>query len=105
MTSQTDAVGNTTNYTYDDFKRLTKITYPAATVGATRLEENLTYDLNSNVKTKIDTAGRTTGYDYDTSNRLTKITDALTNITQFEYSARSQILQKREISAMTTLIA
>jgi RHS repeat-associated protein len=91
MTSQTDAVGNTTNYTYDDFKRLTKITYPAATVGATRLEENLTYDLNSNVKTKIDTAGRTTGYDYDTSNRLTKITDALTNITQFEYSARSQM--------------
>lgn len=63
LTSETDAIGNVTNREYDDFNRLKKIKYPAASVGATRLEENLTYDQLGNLKTKVDTAGRTTIYE------------------------------------------
>ena len=91
LTSQTDALGNVTNFEYDAFDRLKKVKYPAATTGATRLEENYTYDLVGNVKTRVDTAGRTMTYDYDNANRLIKITDALTQLTQFEYNARSQM--------------
>ncbi len=43
-TAQTDALGNETNYDYDDFNRLKKVIYPPSTVNATRLEESLTYD-------------------------------------------------------------
>jgi len=42
-TSTTDARGNTTNYTYDAYGRVTAVTLPAATTGATRPETRYTY--------------------------------------------------------------
>ena len=86
-----DALGNVTNYEYDDFNRLQKTIYPAAATGAVRLQESVTYDTLGNVKTKTDTAGRVTNYDYDTAQRLTKTIDALNEMTQFEYNNRSQM--------------
>jgi uncharacterized protein RhaS with RHS repeats len=53
-----DALNRTTNYAYDEFKRLTKIKYPEATAGAGRLEENFTYDSAGNLLQKTDQAGR-----------------------------------------------
>ncbi|MGH9906916.1 MAG: RHS repeat domain-containing protein [Pyrinomonadaceae bacterium] len=38
LTGVTDALNRTTNYFYDDFRRLTKIKYPEATPGAGRLD-------------------------------------------------------------------
>ncbi len=90
-TSQTDALGIVTNLEYDDFSRLKKIKYPLPTSGGTRLEENYTYDVLGEIKTKVDTAGHATSYDYDSAKRLIKITDALSNATQFEYNKRSQM--------------
>jgi RHS repeat-associated protein len=90
-TSMTDALGNVTNYEYDDFNRLKRILYPAATVGAVRLEERIEYDLVGNVKKRIDTANRETVYTYDAANRLIKTTDADLKDTTFEYNARSQM--------------
>jgi RHS repeat-associated protein len=90
-TSMTDALGNVTNYEYDDFNRLKRILYPAATVGATRLEERTEYDLVGNVKKRIDTANRETVFTYDAANRLIKTTDADLKDTTFEYNARSQM--------------
>jgi|GEM_PF-1290312 len=91
LASVTDALGNTTNYLPDDFNRLTKITLPPASPGATRLEENRTYDSVGKIKTRVDTAGRTTNYDYDNANRLIKVTDAQTHATSFDYNPRSQL--------------
>lgn len=90
-TSVTDALNNTINYEYDNFDRLKKIIYPAATIGATRLEERLEYDAVGNVKKRIDAANRETLYDYDNAHRLFKITDADLKLTQFQYNNRSQM--------------
>jgi RHS repeat-associated protein len=90
LTSQTDALNRTTNYEYDDFNRIVKTIYPAATTGATRLEERVEYNAAGKVKKQVDTMGRETLYDYDTSQRLIKVTDPALQITQYEYNARSQ---------------
>ena len=89
MTSLTNGVGKTTNYEYDNFDRLTKVVYPAASTGATRLEERYEYDAVGNVVKHIDTANRQTLYGYDSSHRLTSETDALNQVTRYEYNARS----------------
>lgn len=91
LTGQTDALNRTVNYEYDNFNRLVKTIYPAATTGATRLDERVEYDAAGNVKKRIDTAGRQTVYDYDGANRLIKVTDPALQITQYEYNARSQM--------------
>ena len=92
MTSSTDGVGKVTNYQYDNFDRLTKIIYPAASVGATRLEERYEYDAVGNVKKHVDTANRQTLYGYDSSHRLTSETDALNQVTRYGYNARSLLV-------------
>ncbi|MGH9931997.1 MAG: hypothetical protein ACREA9_22585, partial [Pyrinomonadaceae bacterium] len=74
-----------TNYSYDDFNRLTKIKYPEATAGAGRLEENFTYDSAGNLLAKTDQAGRVTTFCYDTSNRLTSTIDPALKTTTYEY--------------------
>jgi RHS repeat-associated protein len=90
LTSTTDALNLVTNYEYDDFNRLKKTIYPAASVGATRLEEELFYDDDGRVIKEKDSAGRETVYTYDSVDRLTKIKDAALKETQFQYNARSE---------------
>ncbi len=96
LTSMTDALSNVTDLEYDDFNRLKKVKYPLPAVGGTRLEENYTYDLNGNLKTRSDTAAHTTTYDYDTSDRMVKMTDPLSQITQFYYNASSQMTKVKD---------
>ena len=91
LVAQTDGAGNVTNYEYDDFDRLTKVIYPAASSGATRLEERFEYDKAGNRKKHIDTANREMLYAYDNAHRLVSTTDALNQVTRFEYNARSQM--------------
>lgn len=91
LTSRTDALSQTTNYEYDDFNRLKKTIYPAASVGAARLEERLEYDVLGSVKKHVDTAGRETLYDYDNANRVIHVTDPALQLTQVEYNARSEM--------------
>lgn len=91
LTGQTDALNRTTNYEYDNFNRLVKTIYPAATIGATRLDERVEYDAAGNMNKRIDTMGRETVYDYDGASRLIKVTDPASQMTQYEYNARSQM--------------
>jgi len=84
-TSVTDALSHTTDYEYDAFNRLVRITYPPATTGATRLFETLAYDGDGNVLSRTDTANRTTSYAYDDVNRVTSVTDADNKPTSFAY--------------------
>jgi len=67
MTSHTDANGNTTDFEYDPFNRLSKIIYPEASSGAARLEESFAYTDIGELETHSDTAGRVTGYAYSYS--------------------------------------
>jgi RHS repeat-associated protein len=90
LISVTDALARVTNYDYDDFNRLVKITYPAATTGATRLFETIGYDPAGNINQRTDTAGRITSYSYDNINRLTSTTDAANKTTSFGYDALSR---------------
>ncbi len=90
VTGETDALNRTTNFTYDEFKRLTKVKYPEASTGAGRLEENFAYDLAGNVLTKTDQAGSVTTFCYDNVNRLTSTVDPTLKVTAYEYNARSQ---------------
>lgn len=91
ITSTTDALSRVTNYDYDDFNRAVKITYPPATVGATRLFETLAYDAVGNVSQRADTAGRVTSYAYDNVNRVISVTDADNKTTSFQYDALSSV--------------
>ena len=71
-----DGENNLTTYEYDGFDRLTKTRFPVATKGAnassTTDYEQLTYDNNSNVTSRLPRGGSASfGYTYDALNRLT----------------------------------
>ncbi len=90
-TSLTDALNNTTNYTYTS-GHLTKETDPLGH------ETTFTYDANGNrasqTVTRTNAQGQletiTTRYEYDKLNRLKKTTFADGSFTQVEYNAISQ---------------
>lgn len=90
LTSVTDALLRVTNFEYDNFNRLKKTIYPAAYLGAARLQTTVTYDAAGNVTKHTDTAGRDTTYAYDSANRLTGVTNPALQTTQYQYNARSQ---------------
>jgi len=87
----TDALSRETNYVYDDFNRLVKITYPPAANGATRLFQSFVYDAVGNVTQHTDTAGRLTNYVYDNAERVAGVTDPDLKTTNFEYDALSRV--------------
>src|SRR5260370_24028129 len=91
VTSVTDTLSRTTNYEYDDFKRLVRVSYPPATTGEAPLFQTLAYDAIGNVIQRTDTAGRATTFTYDNANRLITITDPLLQVTRYEYNARSNL--------------
>ena len=67
VTSTTDALGRRTTYEYDTQARPTRISYPDAT------SESIAYDAEGNEISRTDRAGRTTRSEYDALNRLTKV--------------------------------
>jgi RHS repeat-associated protein len=76
VATATDASGNMTSYTYDGFDRLWKTNYPSTTKGSGASSatdyEQLTYDANGNVSSRLLRGGTLTiGYAYDNLNRLT----------------------------------
>jgi RHS repeat-associated protein len=63
--TKTDALGNTTNYTYDAVGNLSKEVDPDG------ISTSYTYDANGNVTAKTDGLGNTTTFQYDGANNLT----------------------------------
>ena len=74
VASLTDANGNALAHAYDGLDRLSTTTYPA-TSGAGATTETLTYDADSNIKTRVTRKGDTISFGYDTLNRLTTKTE------------------------------
>ncbi len=69
-----DASNNRTNYRYDGFGRRERIIYPSSTTPSTSNSsdyELVTYDKNSNIKTRRTRRGETLTFNYDALNRLT----------------------------------
>lgn len=70
LTSELDANGNLTQYTYDDEGNRTSIT------DAKGYKTNYSYDENNNLKSVTDPQNRTTFYQYDPVNKQVTIQDA-----------------------------
>lgn len=84
----TDSTGRSTNYTYDQLGRVTKIIYPDDDGAHLLWDEYYQYDMNDNLVAKLVgivdesgniTAGNVTAYEYDSLDRLIKV--------KFNYSA------------------
>jgi len=76
--TKTDESGYTLTFDYDDFDRLTKITFPDGTVDQftyTRLDQTLIRDR----------AGRQTTFEYNSIRQMKKRTDPLNRVTLFQW--------------------
>lgn len=75
VATATDAVNNTTSFTYDGQDRLIKVNFPSTTYGSGTSSatdyEQYTYDNAGNVLTLRNRAGQTTSFTYDNLNRTT----------------------------------
>jgi RHS repeat-associated protein len=78
--TQTDALGNITQFTYDPvFNKVTSITDPLGDV------TYFTYDGHGNLLTKKDPNGNITSFQYDSFGDLIQTTDPLQNTSTFAY--------------------
>ncbi|MCC6329082.1 MAG: RHS repeat protein [Acidobacteria bacterium] len=105
MTSYTDPLGKVTTYEPDDFDRLKKITYPAATSGGTALFEQYQYDKLGRVTKYTDTAGRETNYAYNDTTRTNTVTNAEAEVTTTKYDPRFQTTEVKDAINQTYTFA
>jgi RHS repeat-associated protein len=84
VATRTDALGNTTTYTYEPvFNKVTLITDPLGNIF------KYTYDSSGNMVTATDPNGHTTSNTYNSAGQRTETTDALGQKTTFSYSAQA----------------
>jgi len=79
LTYVTDAKGNKTSYTYDDFNRLKKVCYPLQTSGGTSSGSDCeqTTFIGARVNTSLLRDGQTTTMHYDDIGRISSTTGAI----------------------------
>jgi len=76
-----DALGRTTQYTYDAMDRLIQTNYPDGTTA------NATYNWRGHPLTATDQGGHVTAYGYDLAGQLLAVTAADISTTQSAYDA------------------
>jgi len=91
ITAKTDSAGRTTNYSYNSMNLLDKITYPEATPGAGRLENNFLYDAVGNLTEKRDTANHITQFSYDGDRRAILSVDAAQNASLSDHDSHDNL--------------
>ncbi len=97
MLMRTDALGDTTAFTYDpSFNRATLIRDPLG--NTTRF----TYDSRGNLITETDANGNVTGYQYDLNGELAIATDALGQQTHFAYDSFGNLVSVTDPLGNTT---
>ena len=90
--SETDAHQQTTNYTYDDLNRLSRVLYPEGN------EELYLYDQVGNKTRVLDGKGNRTDYSYNAANKLLEVTDAKGQVTRYGYDRLGN--QTRTVNAL-----
>ena len=91
ITAKTDSAGRTTNYSYNEMNLLDKITYPEATPGAGRLENNFLYYAVGNLTEKRDSANRITQFSYDGDRRAILSVDAAQNASLSDHDGHDNL--------------
>ena len=92
----TDAHNNVTTYMYDNFNQITAIT------DALNQTTSFMYDLFGNVTSVTDAQGNTTQKVYDNQNRLQSQTDALNQATLYAYDANGNLTGIIDANGNTT---
>jgi RHS repeat-associated protein len=78
--SQTDALGNTTSFTYEpDFNKVSSIKDALGNI------TRFAYDANGNLASKTDANGHTASFSYNAFGQVITVTDALKQVTRFAY--------------------
>jgi RHS repeat-associated protein len=108
LESETDAVGNTSQYAYDLANRVTTITNPDGGIETRTVDSYgkvlqstdalgrstaFTYDSNHNVLSHTNALGETTSYTYDAKGNITSVTDPLGSMTRTSSNQFGGILQ------------
>ena len=70
----TDPLGRVTDYDYDTFGRMVRVTYAKGTADEAAMQHE--YDLAGNQTAVVDANGNRTEYQYDLLNRVTHVTEA-----------------------------
>ncbi|NJD67632.1 MAG: hypothetical protein FIA90_02990 [candidate division NC10 bacterium] len=101
LTSQTDAVGQTTRMEREEGTNLLLATTDP--VGRTT---RVTYDDSGNVRSITDPAGQTRSFEYEpTFSRLTRLTDPMGNVTTFAYDGLGNLTSLTDPTGASTRIA
>lgn len=95
--SQTDALGNTTVFTYDpNFNKVTSIKDPLGNI------TRFTYDSSGNLLSRTDANNHTTSLAYNSFGQVTQATDALGQTTNFSYDAFGNLVTVTDPLGNTT---
>ncbi len=98
--SRTDALGNTTSFTYDPtFNKVTSIKDPLGNIST------FTYDPSGNLLTSTDANGHTTTFTYSPFGEVTTITDPLQHTAQFSYDAFGNLVSVTDTLGKVTSMA
>ncbi len=101
LTSQTDALGQTTT-----FERQPGTNLALSTTDPLGRVARFSYDANGNVTTITDPAGNVRRFEYEpVFNKLTKVTDPLEQVTSFEYDTRGNLIATVDPMGARTTIA
>ena len=97
LLSQTDALGNTTSFTYDPtFNKVTSIKDPLGNL------TTFTYDTHGNLLSLTDADHNTTSYQYDQFGELIASTDAMKSTTHFSYDTLGNLSSIQDPLTNTT---
>ncbi|MBN6038103.1 DUF6531 domain-containing protein [Amycolatopsis sp. 195334CR] len=89
LTTEIDADGGRTTYTYDGRARLTSVTNPAG------LTWRYTYDPAGRPIEEEDFDGRRISFDYNEAGQLTRLTNGLGEVTEFGYDRLGNLVEQR----------
>jgi RHS repeat-associated protein len=96
LTKRTDALGNTTSYSYNAMSE------PVSTTDPLGHETTMTYDERGNMLSQTDALGHTEYWTYDQDNNVLSHTDQLGNVTHYTYDANGNVLTETDPLGATT---
>ncbi|WP_299490925.1 RHS repeat-associated core domain-containing protein [uncultured Shewanella sp.] len=96
LVSETNALGETTQYAYDDWGQVTKVIAPDGS------EQEYTYNDAGLLTSVINPLGAVWQYDYDTQGNLLKAQDPLGAAWHYEYNVKGQLISRTSPDGLST---